>query len=276
MGFDAVVFTGGGCRCFWQAGFWSVVAPALELRPRTITGASAGSAFACAAVGGRLAEVVDAFTRRTAANPRNVYPANVVRRRPLFPHYEIYRSTILETMDAALLGALREGPEIRVLLGLPPAGRRLTPALLAGFVGYKLDTAMRRRVHPSLPSRLGFRPSLVSVRECATPQDLADLILQSSALPPFLPVGLRRGQRVIDGGIVDAALVDALDDHGSTLVMLTKQRPSLPRHPRRVYVQPSRPVPIAMWDYASPQLIGPTFDLGRRDGEAFVARTERS
>ena len=41
MGFDAVVFAGGGCRCFWQAGFWSVVAPALELRPRSITGASA-------------------------------------------------------------------------------------------------------------------------------------------------------------------------------------------------------------------------------------------
>jgi hypothetical protein len=26
-----------------------------------------------------------------------------------------------------------------------------------------------------------------------------------------------------------------------------------------------------MWDYASPERIGPTFDLGRRDGEAFVA-----
>ena len=109
MGFDAVVFAGGGCRCFWQAGFWSVVAPALELRPRSITGASAGSAFACAAVSDRLDAVVDAFRRRTARNPRNVYPANVLRRRPLFPHLEIYRSTILETMDGTTLERLRSG-----------------------------------------------------------------------------------------------------------------------------------------------------------------------
>ncbi len=46
--YDAVVFAGGGCRCFWQAGFWTEAAPALELAPRQVAGVSAGSAFACA------------------------------------------------------------------------------------------------------------------------------------------------------------------------------------------------------------------------------------
>ena len=121
MRFDAVVFSGGGCRCFWQAGFWSVVAPALELRPRTVLGASAGSAFACAAVADRLGEVVAAFTRRTARNPRNVYPSNVMRRRPVFPHEAIYRGTIMDTMDAATLARLHHGPDLRLLVARPPA-----------------------------------------------------------------------------------------------------------------------------------------------------------
>ncbi|MEX1362300.1 MAG: patatin-like phospholipase family protein, partial [Nannocystaceae bacterium] len=183
--------------------------------------------------------------------------------------------TILETMDGSLLDQLRVGPEIRVLLALTPSGRSLTSSLLAGLVSYKLDAVARRRVHPSLPHRVGFQPTLVSVRDCSNADELADLILHSSALPPLIPVGSRSGRRVIDGGIVDGALVDSVADHDSTLVMLTKPHAKLPRDPKRTYVQPSEPVPIAMWDYASPQLIGPTYDLGRRDGEAFVRARAR-
>lgn len=275
MRFDAVVWSGGGCRCFWQAGFWSVVAPALQLRPRTVLGASAGSAFACAAVAGRLDAVVAAFTRRTAANPRNVYPGNVARRRPVFPHEQIYRGTIMDTIDAATLARLHQGPDLRILVGRPPGRRRVVPALLAGFVAYKLDAAVRGTVHPSLPRRLGFRPELVSVRECETEAELADLILQSSCLPPLVPLYQRNGAFVIDGAIVDGALVESVADHASTLVLLSRPHATLPSHPGRTYVQPSQPPPIAMWDYASPERIGPTFDLGRRDGEAFVADARR-
>lgn len=275
MRFDAVVFSGGGCRCFWQAGFWSVVAPALELRPRTVLGASAGSAFACAAVADRLGEVVAAFTRRTARNPRNVYPSNVMRRRPVFPHEAIYRGTIMDTMDAATLARLHHGPDLRLLVARPPARQRVVPALLAGFVAYTLDGAVRRRVHPSLPRRLGFRPELVPVRNCQTETELADLIMQSSCLPPLIPLYRRDGAVVVDGAIVDGALVEAVADHASTLVLLSRPHAVLPTHPGRTYVQPSQPPPIAMWDYASPERIGPTFDLGRRDGEAFVASGRR-
>lgn len=275
MPYDAIVFTGGGCRCFWQAGFWSVVAPALELRPRTVVGASAGSAFACAAVADRIDAVVAAFTRRTARNPRNFYPANVVRRRPVFPHEAIYRGTIMDTMDAPTLARLHRGPDVRLLVARPPARRRVLPALLAGFVAYKLDGAVRRHVHPSLPRRLGFRPELVPVRECQTEGELADLILQSSCLPPLIPLNQRGDGFVIDGAIVDGALVEAVADHASTLVLLSRPHAVLPTHPGRTYVQPSQPPPIAMWDYASPERIGPTFDLGRRDGEAFVASSGR-
>jgi hypothetical protein len=44
------------------------------------------------------------------------------------------------------------------------------------------------------------------------------------------------------------------------------------RDQRRVYVQPSRKVPISSWDYTSPALMRPAYDLGRADGEQFLMR----
>jgi hypothetical protein len=76
---------------------------------------------------------------------------------------------------------------------------------------------------------------------------------------------------VLDGGIADnvpAAAVDGND--GPTLVLLTRRYPRLPRHPARVYVQPSAPVSVSAWDYTDPAGIQAAFDLGRRDGEAFA------
>ncbi|MFO0634745.1 MAG: patatin-like phospholipase family protein [Nannocystaceae bacterium] len=273
--FDAVIFRGGGCRCFWQAGFWSVVAPALALRPRTVLGASAGAAFACAALSGRGGEIVSAFRRRTARNPRNVYPSRVLRRQPVFPHEAIYRGTILDVLDAAALAELHRGPDLRILVARPPAERALVPTLVAGFAAYKFDTAVRRRLHPSLPGRLGFVPELVSVRACESIEALADLILQSSGLPPLLPIYRREGRVVVDGAIVEHALFEFTADHRATLVLSSKPSATPMHAPGRIYVAPSRPPPVAMWDYASPERIGPTFDLGRRDGEAFLARRAR-
>ena len=38
----------------------------------------------------------------------------------------------------------------------------------------------------------------------------------------------------------------------------------------RTYVSPSRPIPIAKWDYTSGDGVRRTFELGREDGAAFV------
>jgi hypothetical protein len=44
---------------------------------------------------------------------------------------------------------------------------------------------------------------------------------------------------------------------------------------RRLYVQPSRKVPISSWDYTSPSQMEHAYDLGRADGEDFLERLPR-
>ena len=57
----------------------------------------------------------------------------------------------------------------------------------------------------------------------------------------------------------------------AALVLLTRRYSAeqLGRDPRLRFVQPSRPIPIAKWDYTRPDLLQETYDLGRRDGERF-------
>jgi predicted acylesterase/phospholipase RssA len=111
----------------------------------------------------------------------------------------------------------------------------------------------------------------VSVRSCAAPVDLADLILASSCSPPMTSRLMWKGHYVLDGGVVDNVPVCALDDApGMTLVMLTRRYPALPDTPGRLYVQPSMKIPVSAWDYTNADGLQVAYDLGRRDGEAFL------
>ena len=276
-GYDAVVFAGGGCRCFWQAGFWSSAAPALGLEPRVVSAVSAGAAFACAIFADTIDRVLDEFVGRVAANPRNVYPGNALRGDPVFPHERIYRGTILATLDAQALERLHAGPEIRIAVGRRPAwsGARLAVAL--GLVAFLAEQSRRRQVHAVWGRRFGFRHETASVRACRTPEELANLVLHSSCTPPITPFYDREGDAVFDGGIVDPVPLEAAAPAERTLVLLTRSFPeeALPRQSGLTYVAPSQPVPVAKWDYTRPDLVERTYELGRQDGERFAESASR-
>jgi predicted acylesterase/phospholipase RssA len=269
--FDAVVFAGGGCRCFWQAGFWSVARPALAIEPRVVAGVSAGTAFACASLAGTSEQVLEDFKRRSAANARNVYPAHVLGSEPIFPHERMYRGTIVENIDQAVFERLLAGPELRVLIARPPGWMGARSGLAVGIVAAVLN-ARERRVHARWGNHFGFRPEVVSVQSCRSIDELVELIMHSSCTPPVVPL-YRRGRRIVlDGGLLDNAPASLVGQAQSTLVLLTRHygERKTPSVPGRTYVQPSQRVPVAKWDYTNPRLIQQTYDLGRRDGEAFA------
>ncbi len=271
--FAAAVFAGGGNRCFWQAGFWSEAAPALGLGRslRRVAATSAGAAIACVLFAGRLREGLAHFRSAVAANPRNVYPGNVFHGRRMFPHAAIYRRALLALIDRDALARLHAGPALLVPVTRAPRWLGAHSAFALAGLADALEHLARPSVHPGFARRLGFAAEYVPVRGCPSPEALADLVLASSCTPPFTPALAYGGRLALDGGIADnvpAAAVDA--DDGPTLVLLTRRYACLPRHPARVYVQPSAPVPVSGWDYTDPEGIQAAFDLGRRDGEAFA------
>jgi predicted acylesterase/phospholipase RssA len=279
--FDQVVFAGGGNRCWWQAGFWDVVQPELNLRPRVITGISAGAATACMLYTNHAHWVMDYYAHALRDNKKNAYWGNVLRGQSVFPHYRIYRQALLDIFSDQF-PSLQSAPEIRIGVSHLPRWLGARSVVVAGLIAYNIEKYVRKTLHPTLGQALGFHPEFVTAQECATVEDLADLILQSSSTPPFTPVLRRNGRPVLDGGMVDNVPVGALDPSaGMVLVMVTRlyPRPQMFVVPhgdqQRVYVQPSRKVPISSWDYTSPSQMQHAYDLGRADGEQFLVRVPR-
>jgi predicted acylesterase/phospholipase RssA len=268
--FAGVVFAGGGNRCLWQAGFWAAAAPRLRLAPRRVAATSAGAAIACVLLAGRTDEGLAHFKAATGANRRNAYPGNALRGLPVFPHAGMYRRALLELIDAPALVRLRGGPEIVVPITRAPRWLGPRSAFAVAGLADALEHLLAPRVHPRLARALGVAAEYASVRDCATPEALADLVLASSCTPPFTPLLAHAGRPALDGGIADNVPVAAAGP-GPTLVLLTRRYRALPAHPARTYVQPSRPVPVASWDYTDPDGLQAAFDLGLRDGAAFAA-----
>jgi len=232
--------------------------------------------MACALVAGKGEEALRLFKAATSRNPRNIYLRNIVGAEPVFPHERMYRAAILEVIDAAALARVHAGPDVRVLLGRIPTWLGPRTGLVAAAVAYNYDKRVRRHVHPTLPLMLGFKPEVVSVRACATPEELTDLILASSCTPPMTRLQKWNGAYSLDGGVVDNVPVCALAGEArETLILLSRQYVRTPNIPGRTYVQPSQPVPITTWDYANPAALQATFDLGRRDGETFAQALKR-
>lgn len=269
----SIVFAGGGCRCFWQAGFWEEAGHVFA--PEVIVSVSAGAAFACAALGGRTRAVLDEFKRRTDANPSNLHLRNLGRSAPVFPHHGMYRGTIESITTEAMLEALSRGPEIHVLMAYAPRRWPASVAAAVGLVSYRLERQLAGRVRARWPARLGYRPTFVRADQCNDATELADVILQSSCVPPLMPLMHRGGRPVLDGALVDGVPVEHVAARGPTLVLLTRHDDALPASRDVLALRPSAPVPVALWDYASPEKIQATFDLGRRDGRAFAQAIER-
>ncbi len=275
-GFTNLVFAGGGNRCWWQTGVWQVLHPA-GLAPRTIAGVSAGAATACMLLAGRGEAALAHYMRITAGLRRNFQPERLLRGERAFPHAAIYRDALLRLLDAEALQRLRAQPPVYVQIARPPRWLPGHSALLAGVLAYQFDKKVRRALHPRAGRALGFRAEVLRAQDCATPEALADLLLASSCTPPFTPALTLHGRAVLDGGMVDNVPVHALPDPDApTLVLLTRRysRP-LPRSAARAYLQPSRPVPVAGWDYTDGPGIRAAIELGRRDATALFDRLRR-
>jgi predicted acylesterase/phospholipase RssA len=278
--FEQVVFAGGGNRCWWQAGFWDVVAPEIDLRPRLIAGVSAGAATACMLYANSSSAVLAYYAEKLRDIRRNVEWRNLLRRgERVFPHARIYRRALKDVLGGQNFLRLRaSAPEIRVQFSRLPRGIGPRLATGVGLLAYNAEKYWKKSLHPTFGRRLGFTPEIARIADCEAEDDLVSLLIASSCTPPFTPIEYRGGRPTLDGGMVDNVPVDATEKNASTLVLVTRrypQRPSSFVFEGRLYVQPSARVPASSWDYTDFSSLARTYELGRLDGRAFLAEWSR-
>ncbi|OYT70965.1 MAG: Patatin [Chloracidobacterium sp. CP2_5A] len=266
-----LVFAGGGNRAFYQLGLMRAWDD-LWSRASAVAACSAGACVVAMLLSGRAEATADFWKRRRAHVTRNINWLHPLVGKPLAPHAPIYRDTVNFCLADGGFERIRSQPFPLLVLtsrlprGLPPAA-----AAVLGLATYSLEKQFKRGLtHPTWGRQLGFRPAAFDMRDCATAEDLATLILASSATPPFTPLGRVAGQTVLDGGLVDnvpAFLLDDLPGVTRQAVLMSRPYPAeiVGRQGRRLYVAPLTPPPVSRWDYTRPDLVEATIAQGERE-----------
>jgi Patatin-like phospholipase len=277
--FDAVVFAGGGNRCYWQGGFYEAAAPQLGLAPKLVVGASAGAFAAIYSLLGSGAEVRARVYSGAGPHLKNFDVAAWRRGEPLCPVGPMYSALLALTIDEAALARLNASTDLRIAVTRLPRGMPPLAGALLGIGAYQLEKHLLHPVHPRFGRALGFRPEFISAREISEVSEMHAVLLASSGVPPFIPVTLVEGIPAFDGGLVDNVPVEPLAPleaaGGRTLVLLTRVYKDVPDVAGRVYVQPSEKIGLSQFDITNPEGIRAAYELGLRDGRAFAASLGR-
>lgn len=273
--YDAIAFSGGGNRCYWQGGFYEAASEKLDLKAPLMTAVSAGSfalSYSLLGIGPRVRELVI-----SACGPhlRNVDFAGWRAGKPLYPVGAMYLDLLRNVFDDAALKRLQSIADIRVAVARLPRG--LPPMLGAalGIGAYQIEKKLFHPVHPTFGRKLGIKQEFVGVRDLRHAPELHDLIVASGGVPPFMPVTKIGGRPAFDGGLVDNVPVAPLEPieraGGKTLVLLTRRYKKIPEIAGRTYVQPSEPIPISQFDITNAEGFRRAYELGLKDGKAFAA-----
>jgi predicted acylesterase/phospholipase RssA len=270
----ALTLAGGGNRAFYQLGLLRRFGPLVLPRLRVVAACSAGACIAVLYLSQREREAHAFWRERRSGVHRNFELARLLRGQRPTPHAPIYRDTVVHALRDGGLERLRAQPfPVLVLTSAIPAWMGSFVAVGLGLSLYSLEKYLRpRQLHPRLGQKLGFAPRVFDARACERPEDVAELILASSATPPFTPVGRYAGSRLLDGGMVDnvpAFVAEAIPDVRCNLVLLTRPYPPgvTGRQGNRLYLAPSEPTPISRWDYTRPERVEATLDMGERESE---------
>lgn len=277
--FAGLAYAGGGNRCYWQGGFYETVAPEIGLKPRRIVGASAGAGamlYNALGVGPIVREMLrEACTGRTS----EVDWAAFRRGGRLFPVAEMYRGMLASLFTPERLAVLKAQADFLIAISRPPRFWPLPVITTIGIGAYQLEKRFRRPVHPTVGRKLGFRPDLIRIADCADPGQLVDALMASAAVPPFMPAGNIGARAALDGGLVDSAPAWALAEMEAageqTLVLLTRPFAEVPDVENRTYVRPSQVIPVSQFTIRNWEGIRFAYELGLKDGEDFLRGLER-
>jgi predicted acylesterase/phospholipase RssA len=272
--FDAIVFAGGGNRCYWQGGFYEAVAERIGLKPTLAVGVSAGAFAGIYSLLGIGKQVRAQVLPACGPHRRNFDFAAWRRGEALCPVGPMYRAYLDALFDAAALARLQQLTDFHIAVSRLPRGLPPIVGAALGIAAYQVEKKLFAPVHPQFGRRLGFTAEFIRVRAMAAPNELADALMASGGVPPFMPVTHVGGRPAFDGGLFDGVPVGPLDDieaaGGRSLVLLTRLYKNIPQLPGRTYIQPSRRLDVKQFDLRNPDGIRDAYELGLKDGAAFV------
>jgi predicted acylesterase/phospholipase RssA len=275
----AITFAGGGNRSFYELGLMNRWRQKVLPRAACLATCSAGACVAILMLSGREKEVGQYWSERSREVRKNIEWRRLLARKRPTPHEPVLRDMLLYALSSGGFERVCSQPfPVLVLATAIPRGLPALVAVALALCAYEAEQKLYpAMIHPTFGRRVGFTPKVFDARDCASPDELANLIIASSATPPFTTLGNLGGRRLLDGGVIDnvpAFLAGEMPGVRHNLIMLTRPYPPhvIGRQGSRLYIAPDEALPVGRWDFTRPDLLGETIARGERDAERNEAR----
>lgn len=265
-----IVFAGGGNRCWWQAGLAEVLSRHSCWQAERLIGVSAGAGMATAFATGRMQDALTAAIARFKRTPRNIEWKELLKGKRPFMLPRIYSDWIGSFLNAADLAKLKQRHiKVEVAVTRPVPYLPLSLSTSIALALYSTEKFWLKNFHARLPHYFGFRAEHFDLSASADINEARALLLASAAAVPLTPVYRVHGRAALDGGFYDSVPLPAgRTENASTLILLTRHRPTQPRifnYQGRVYLQPEQAVPATNMDCTNSDNVRMTYEQGKRE-----------
>ena len=277
--FHTIAFTGGGNRCWWQAGFVSALQRMDWEMPQSVIACSAGAGIAAALITETTHEARRACKALYNENPKIVHWAHrTCLSKPRFAQDNIYPQWLKEFLGPAEFLKLQKS-SFKVSVAKLDNQRRKHWTVLTAACRYLMnrDNVKWPKTQP-LPRKLaGLTADFLDLSECENLPQALRCLEATAAAAPFVSGREYKGETYFDGGYLCSSpsfLNASSKEPLACLTLLTRHhsdRPLTFNYFGGTYVQPSRPIPVATWGCTGATDVDAAFRLGQDDAAKYAS-----
>jgi predicted acylesterase/phospholipase RssA len=239
---------------------------------------SSGSAILPFLIDNNFQEAPEIFGERLDRNERNFYPTHLFTGEDVFPHDHIYSSVISDTID--FNKATEYEKPLRVIVSeFESRGSADAFIGILALIAMTLNSVSRTST-PSVFLRLfktlfSISGDIVDIRKSRSKEEIADVILGSSTIYPFIRIRRRAGRSMLDGKVCLISPVEALDDCEHVL-SIHAHHSFLPQREGLTSLFPISKVSVGPLNYVGSAGIKSAFAQGYEEAEQHYARLSHS
>ena len=276
--FHTIAFTGGGNRCWWQAGFVSALQRMDWEMPQSVIACSAGAGIAAALITETTLEALRACKALYSDNLNIVHWAHrPYLSQPRFAQDIIYPKWLQQFLGPTEFLKLRTS-NFKVSVAKLDNQRRKHWVMLTAAFRYLMnhDDVKWPETQPKPRKVAGLTADFLDLSDCENLPQALRCLEATAAAAPFVSGREYKGKIYFDGGYLCPS-PSFLNTHSKEplgcLTLLTRHRSDRPltfQYFGSTYVQPSRPIPVATWGCTSATDIDAAFRLGQEDAAKYA------